>query len=354
MKLDRLFLFKVLNIIIIIVSVVISVIAGLEAEKSVDKDVFYISPVINDDRYYFDINDLDEFKEVYNPVEIAYTSLCKGLINYKNYTVYSKIIYTNSSYFSMNNIQFVGGGAWPSYSKNKNIIINKSLAWQLFGSVDVVGKEVSVSNESRTIIGIMDQKDISKDDCFAYLPVNTLDNPRMSNVFVKVSNYNKLTPHDNISNWLEKTGRNQRDYYITDMNRYVESIGIKYKILILIIGIYTSAVIVINSWKLVKNNRLNFKNIVAFSVLFASDLFIVVVLVKSISIDIWVPHSEGGRLNELIRVITNSDFLPSQEYLSESLNAISKLNTCANTALVFCTVALTNFIFVHKGIRTKH
>ena len=351
MKLNRLFLFVALNAAIIGISILMGIIISSEAEKYIDKDVYYIAPVINDEKYFFNTEDIDEFKEVYSPAKIALERVSREIISYGNYNVYSQVAYTSSDYFSLNNIMFTGGGAWLNGSENRSIVINESLAWQLFGSLDAVGKNVFVSGENRTVTGITAQKKVSKDNAAAFLPA--LYEQRASAVFIKVSDYNKLAPYNNISSWMKKSGLNQQDYYVTDMNRYLDGITIKYKLIVFGVGIYMAAILIINSWKLLRNNRLNFRNIAGFAALFAVDLFLIAVLLRGISPDIWVPHSTGGRMDEIINAITNNGSLPFRDYLTSSLKELSQLNAYANTALAFGVAALFNFIFVHKGVQFK-
>ena len=354
-KIDRVGLFLLLNIALVVAALVSIVFISSLAEKYIDKDVFYITPVLNDNRFYFSDEDIELLKSACQPLKLAAISTDSAMISYRNFSAYTKIIHTTSDCFYLNNIKFSSGGPWSAArERENNIVINEALAWQLFGSLNVVDKAVVVGEEIYTVCGIACQNRVAKGDYTAYLPVAVQQKEQaVSGILIKVAGYNKLGPYLQINAWLEDIFKNHGEYYIADLNRYVENIALKYRLLLFLIGLYIIAVILLNSYRLIKLQRTRNKNSARFSIMLVIiavlDAAFVTALLNAVSINIWLPQGAGSRLGELISTVTNSGSLPPREYLLPNLAQLFKLNSYANTALTVGNVSLFNFIFVHKG-----
>ena len=419
----RLTLFQILNLAVVAVSLIVCIFLSFEAQKHIDRDVFYIAPVLQDRKYAFTIGEMGELREVMSPAAISYERVDRGMVSgdlYDALNVRSTLVYTNSDYFRVTLADFVDGGAWTASRESENVmVINESLAWQLFGNLHAAGQKANVSGVSFTVIGVIEQGPVARDNCRAYLPAARLASQRaaeqsaglmagaaqsgagfaeeasaaaafaldameLDGLFIKASNYNKLgLPH--IDSFLRSTGRNRADYYITDINRYLESFRVKYKIIMLAISLYLIAVILINSCKLFARKGLHKGlytesyagshtgsrsrsyrgNIPGLIVLLLLDLFFIAALLNNVLFELWIPHGLGGpgsigigggfggRFGDLLQVITNIGFLPSGESLLSGLREISRLNNYANIALFLGIAALFNFIFVHRGVDIK-
>ena len=430
----RLTLFQILNLAVVAVSLIVCIFISSEAQKHIDRDVFYIAPVLQDRKYSFTVGELSEISEVMSPAAISYERVDRGIITgdlYHSLNVRSTLVYTNSDYFRVTLADFVDGGAWTASRESENVmVINESLAWQLFGNLHAAGQKASVSGVSYTVIGVVAQGQVARDNCCAFLPaarlasqraaglsagltagatqsgagftaetsavaaVLALDEMELDGLFVKASNYNKLgLPH--LDSFLRSTGRNRADYYITDINRYLEGFRIKYKIMMLAVSLYLIAVILINSGKLFTRkgmrkgsytesytgsyarsytgshrgsytgSRSRTLSAFGFIALLLLDLFFIAALLNNVLFELWIPHGLGGpgsitvgggfggRFGELLQGITNIGFLPSGESLLSGLREISRLNNYANIALFLGIAALFNFIFVHRGVDIK-
>lgn len=137
------------------------------------------------------------------------------------------------------------------------------------------------------------------------------------------------------------------------MNRYVENIAIKYKLLLLFSALFAIAALVINSYRLLQLQYARRKKLPKFLALLGAvvvaDVVLTVLLLKGVFPDIWIPQDAGRRMTVLLKTIVGSGFLPHKEYLTENLRELTKLNAYANAALIGGGVALLNFIFVHNG-----
>jgi len=338
-----------------IAAVIAGVAVSSEAEKYLAKDVFFIAPCLNDNKFYFSAEEVAELRSACQLLMLATISLDNAAISYGDISAYAKIIYSGSDCFYLNNIKFSEGGAWGADRDNWNsAVISESLAWQLFGSLKVVDKTMTVGDALYTVSGVARQGRLSREGCTAYLPAAAKPAGQgASSVLLQVPAYNKLGLYLQISGWLEAISKNPGDYYITDMNRYLENIALKYKLLLLLIALYVATAIVINSCRLIKYRRSQDNNPARFAIMLgiiaALDIVLIVALLNGVSFSIWLPHGADSRLGELFRAIANSGFLPSAEYLLLNLAKISRLNVYANGLLIAGAAALFNFVFVHKS-----
>ena len=353
LSINRLRFFAWLNIAVLLAALISGIAVSFAADKYIGKDVFYITPLLHGAGYYFDLDELDELQIACQPTQLAYISQGSGLVAYDDFEVYTKIIYYGGAGFSLNNSQFRGGGGWAPGRDNDNVIvINDSLAWQLLGSLDALDKNVYIADDIYTVAGIVWQQSISKEDCYAYLPfAPAFDERVISSVLLQPESYSKLGYY-NIYNWLNIIGKDRRDYYIVDMNRYIENIAIKYKLLLFLSALYILIELIVSSYKLLKLTYTRKKKLLVFAALFCAfvvaDTLLIVLVLKGVIPEIWIPQDRGRVVTELYRTITGSGFLPSKHYLPENMQKIVKLNSYAVASLIAGAVALLNLIFVHK------
>jgi hypothetical protein len=355
LKLDRLRVFAGLNIALLLGALITAIAAALAADKCSGRDVFFIAPALNGSAYYFGADDLDELKAACQPARLAGVSLGSGTVSYGGLDVYSKLIYGGGACFALNNIRFRCGGPWAEGgASGQALVINDSLAWQLFGSLDALDKSVYVGGEIYSVAGVARQERVSKDGCCAYLPLDPLSGARdISGVFMQAAGYNKLGSYNTLNAWLEARYKDPRDYYIADINRYREGVALKYKLLLLGLGLYVIAALLLNSYRLIKHHyprqAPSARRAALLCLLCLAEAALIIALLKGLSPTVWTPHVAGSRLSEVIRTVTNSGFLPAREYLLPNLRELVKLNAQANIALAVGAAALANFIFVHKA-----
>jgi len=350
-RINRLFVFKALNIAVLLASVIACIFVSSEAGKHADKNIFFIAPKINDSAFYFDIDETEKLQAASNAGNYSYLSLGKGNVSASVMNSHSRIIRTNSDYIQLNNIRFAHGGAWSGAGEKENVaIVNEPLAWNLYGGVGIVDMQVNIYNETYTIVGVIAQESISPEDGAIYVPMNPAPGERrISGVYLKITDYNRLGTPNDIGEAFRDIKKNPGDYYITDINRFVENIGLNHKLLIVFAGIYAAAIIVINSYKLLRRSKINRKSLLLLAGVLVLDVVFIVLLLRGVLFEAWIPHGGGSRFADILSAVTNNGFLPPGEYLTDGLKALAELNRYANIALVAGTVALFNFVFVHKA-----
>jgi hypothetical protein len=349
--LKRLFVFKLLNIAVLVAALIFAMIAANRADSFFDRNIVYMTPIINDNRFHFSVEDISQLKERTNAERLAVKTISSGFLRAGYSTALSRIIYTNSDYFSLRNFSFLSGGGWTLEQENANVIVlNDIMAWRLFGSNDVVGKEIFLFGEFYTIIGVVEQENARANESVAYIPLNPAIGARsISSVLLQPSNYERLGANNNVRGFLRESGRNERDYYITDLSGYISNIVLNFNILLFIVGVYLMVVLILNFYKLLRHNPINKKTLPKLAVLLVVVVIGVVLAVRIVSFDFWLPHSGSGRVADVINALTNSGNFPSDSYLCGGLQALVGLNRQANIALVAGLIAFTNFVFVHKS-----
>ena len=349
---NRVFVFKVLMVALVLAAVVVCVGVSVEAGKFVSGDVYYVAPKINDNAYYFSLNDIEVLADAVNADRFAYQSLGSAVVSADSYNVFVGVVYTNGEYFELGGAHFARGGGWhPNRESERSAVVDGSLAWQLYGSVDVVGNDVYIGGERYYIVGVSGSGQITRDDGIIYVPMNPMPDERgIAAVFLNIGG--KSGVRGEIAEALSGAGKNPLDYYVTDINRYAENITLNYKLLFFLIGIYAALIIILNSYKLFRRGRASGKTWVALAALFLADIIVIVLLMRGISFEIWLPHGGGSRIDDIIGALTNGGFLPSEEYLRDGLLELARLNTYGNIACIFGLAAMFNFVFVHKGVRS--
>ena len=350
MALDRLFVFKVINILVIITSVIVCLAAVSDARRHFAPNVFYIAPIINDGRLYFSTDDIEALKEEIDIAALAIKTVSTTFISSENFSVRTRIFYTNSDYFGLKNITFLHGGGWRADMESDNVaVINGSLAWTLFGSLDVVDMDIYISGESYMVIGVVEQRSARGDDAAAFIPLNPAPLSRViGNLYISSADDNMLIVNNALIDFLTESGRSARDYYITSIDRFIINIGLKFYLLIFIIGMYAAAIILINCVKLIRRNPVNKKTLPVFAALLPLAVLSLVLIIRAAGFEVWIPYAGGTRIRDITAAITNNGFLPSPEYLCAGLSELVRLNGFANAALIAGLIALFNFIFVHK------
>ena len=333
-----------------IASAIACVAAAAEAGRQVDGEVLFIAPVINDNAYYFSIDEVESLAVAANAGAFAYQSVGSAVVGADSFDVFTRMVHTNGAYFELGSLQFLHGGGWtPDREAERVAVINESLAWQLFGNVRAVGNSVSVMGDEYAVVGVIRQGRVSKDGGVIYIPMDPSPGERrISSVFLKIGG-DRLGARSGVSGAFPPIGKNPMDYYITDIGRYVENIALNYKILVFVAGVYAALVIAVNSHKLHKRGRTDGKNLIFLAGLLLADVIMIALLIRGVSFDVWIPHGGGSRLGDIVGAVTNNGALPSAEYLSDGLKALARQNANSNTALAVGLAALFNFIFVHRA-----
>ncbi|MDR0273107.1 MAG: ABC transporter permease [Clostridiales bacterium] len=286
-----------------------------QASRYMYPDVFAVLPVIHDDVFASD--DL--------PARAETARLSVSAVENGAKTVFAETITTGRGYFEMCFMNFKSGGIWRD---EFSIIICENLAWQLFGGTNAVGLTAAIDGTPYTITGVAEATDSG---VYAWLP-RTNEAERASILLVKPENYNRVGSRIETENLLKSQNLHPRDFSITDINAYTESIKLRGNLLLF------AAVLVFVA--ATTRNALRAKSLTQGVFVFVGNFIALVVLFNTASLDLWLPAFYPEGFGGYAQLIFNSNLLAPPRYLHSQLNALYKINTYANIAFAIGFFAL--------------
>lgn len=203
----------------------------------------------SNDAVFFSIDNTDSLPSQ----EVTFTTTSRAKIDGKQVSV----IGTDSKYPDFENMQFYSGGFFnktAETSAEKVVVIDEPLAWDEFGSLNVVGNTLEMFDQEFRVIGV-----VAPDKSI----ITTLSDSGLNNAFIpldtllkmdKTTRINSLQIRNNdpglngqnytdAENVLGKLDKNPEDYYISDFNKTTTLIEQKPRILVFIAGIATILVL---------------------------------------------------------------------------------------------------------------
>lgn len=94
-------------------------------------------------------------------------------------SLHEPLCQTDDSYWKVFNFTFISGGPYTETSPRNSIVIDESLARELFNATDVAGREVMIDRyEPYTVVGVVENVPIIASTCFsrAWMPIKEENN----------------------------------------------------------------------------------------------------------------------------------------------------------------------------------
>ena len=249
------------------------------------------------------------------------TSRGHALVRFDERQAFTPVIFCDAGYFEIHFMNFIEGGPWhESEADIPFIVLNDRLAWYLFGGLNVTGMYVRIGDEFFRIIGIVNQYD----EYMAWLP-------RINSDMDITSMY---IPTDSpIDTFAEVHGILENGFAIVDINRYVESIRIRHRILLYCIWFWIMILLFLKAKD-------------AFLLIpFAGGIAVAIMLLAGINnILLWMPNFLDPSTT-VLGTLSNIGLLPPEAYLPYGLRMIRMLNYYGNFAWAAGTIGLINLIF---------
>ncbi len=351
MVFDKIKIFRVLSLLLISIGLICGIRFSIEAKKCVDSNMFIISPVVNDNRSFFSLMDREQLlNDSFEPITCSYEITKKAQIshNYQEATV--KWIMTNSEYFTINQLQFTNGGAWPTEMNQERIaIVSEALAWKLFGNIDCMGEKIRLTSYEYTIAGVIKQDSFTPSDYYICTPkTSDLDQKEnmISMLLIRAEHYNSLSSYLSIASGITGLNKLEKNYYITDMNRYIQSFELRYRLLVLIFGTWLICAIINRMGYILRSISDYCTNWLLIIAILAINIVSLAVIFYVIRFDFWVSRLAN---NGVLQTFFNIRQLPSDNYLSGELLSLSRINLCANIAFCAGMIGVINSVFLSKN-----
>ena len=262
-------------------------------------------------RYF--ANDTLLVTEAYNN-NAALAMQSSRIITKGNRQAYSYVIFCNPAYFDIHFMHFIEGGAWHISENNLQLVIlNEALAWYLFGGANITGMVVEIDDTFFKIIGVVRQGS----EYMAWLPNGGKSRAATS---VYLHRDYRVYGQDNI---------------ILDVDRYIESIGRRFRVLLYVVLLYLAIIFL--------------KRKTTPSILAGAAICLVIIIGVN-NFLLWLPNLSAG-FAKLLADLTNIGILPNGDYLSYGLRQMVLLNGIANFVWLLGFVGLSNLIFIGAMVK---
>lgn len=332
MQLDKVLLFKYFCISIILMCLNICLLLYNNCYKYVEKNVFCICPKYSNTEYFFNKTDLDYLLSQFEN-NISYEKVQNITVSNETQSVSVSLIRTNEMYTKVNHLNFLQGSFWNKKLEGTRVIVlNKNLAWQLFGSVNVVGNKIELENKIYEVIGVVDETFYKDKKFLAWIPDEYIKNDiGIEKLYVFQEQYNDITSNNYIENLLFLIDKDINDYYIVDLNKYIENIFYRFQLILSIVIIYFVI------------NILN--KISSINVFIKKGLFLIIC-----TLNIFF-YAKWDYILGILKEIFNFNILPSFHYLFIGLKELYMINCIVNIFLLIVIIILFINFAVQRRIK---
>lgn len=332
MQLDKVLLFKYFCISIILMCLNICLLLYNNCYKYVEKNVFCICPKYSNTEYFFNKTDLDYLLSQFEN-NISYEKVQNITVSNETQSVSVSLIRTNEMYTKVNHLNFLQGSFWNKKLEGTRVIVlNKNLAWQLFGSVNVVGNKIELENKIYEVIGVVDETFYKDKKFLAWIPDEYIKNDiGIEKLYVFQEQYNDITSNNYIENLLFLIDKDINDYYIVDLNKYIENIFYRFQLILSIVIIYFVI------------NILN--KISSINVFIKKGLFLIICTLNIFFYVKW------DYILGILKEIFNFNILPSFHYLFIGLKELYMINCIVNIFLLIVIIILFINFAVQRRIK---
>ena len=341
--------FVVLNMLIVIGSLGFILYTYTVAGSRFSRDLVYIVPRTSG----LNINpdDVEHLRHAFPSYSLATEGHNKLVIFSPVQEAVANVIYVNTPYFEMLPMDFIDGWYWHGAGTNE-IVLNEVLAWQLFGSLNVVGLTVWINYTPHIITGVVQQE--TGNAGVAWMPIRP-DTP-VTALYIRPSVPDILMAY-RAKDILNVGASHQRgmDYSIVDINRYVESKGIRYRILLYSIWLSVFIMLLPKFWTcindLIKPDRQ--KSITNAALTFTGVGLCAYILMGTNDILYWLPNLSNPYALSVFESISTIGLLPPDEQLPCALVQLNRLSRLSNYALIVGFIAYVNLLFCTLSQHTK-
>jgi hypothetical protein len=206
----------------------------------------------------FTLRDMDKLKEELGSVQLAYSALTNIVFKNEGRQFHTKISGVNPCFRNFTDISIIRGSFFTCKENECRYVavIDANLAWDMFNSVDIIGKEIELYEKKFEVVGVYQKYNFLDDrsnenliERFTndglsniYIPVNTLlendPNILIDTVFVETDS-EKITGEmeDGIGDALKAIGKWTPNYEIVDFNKSKVLLEQKPEIIVLILAL---------------------------------------------------------------------------------------------------------------------
>jgi len=308
------------------------------------RDVVYIAPMLNESHLHFSMTNIELLRRAFPGHAFATESRGSGRLSSSMQEAITTIIYTDMAYFTMHSMDFIEGTHWRGSDENI-IVLNEALAWQLFGATtNLSGMTVLLNNYPITVFGVVRQN--GTDGFTAWMPHEESNMP-ITALYMRPPISDSLVGYQArhmLTNYLFSR---TVDYAIVDVNRFVESISIRNRLLLYMLWLCAFILLIWSAWRSAKTiaekSNVRWEGL-KLGMIIAGAGICIYVLMDINNILLWLPNLSHPGLS-IIESISMTNALPPDGYLPFGLLRLSHLSRYANYAFIAGSVGLVNILF---------
>lgn len=328
----RLFIFAVLNLLLLAGGIGVGAYAYVAAGRYFAHGIIYIAPRLNESRLHWSMEDVAAAERRFTDFTFSGESRGSVLMASSTHQVVSTVFYVEGSYFGMHFMEFIEGNRWQEDANA--LVINEALAWRLFGGGDIAGLHVEIGGRPYVVAGVVRQGR-GGGGYMAWMPRAASPVPLpVTALYLHAHNYNLVDAAVVPAEILRAQFRTAAEYAVVDINRFVEGMGVRYRLLVYAVLIYVIILL----------TRAALRHMSMKSVLPAAGALVcLAALLTGINeILYWLPNLADPETS-VTGSITGMGILPPDGYLSFGLRRLSELNRMGNAAWLAGAVGFVCF-----------
>jgi len=320
--------FVIINILLVSGGLVVGFYVYRAAGRYLAQDMMFIAPFGFDGHVLY----TDDIRDVPG-MGLILENRSNMLISRGDRYAAAQVIFCDAGYFLLHFFNFIEGGPWHTAEEDSHVIIlNESLAWYLFGGRDVTGLTVDISNISYSIIGVVQQGGAIH---MAWLPLGTMSLP-VTSIYFRPYPYNPIDARAQVNRLFENLPFS--GYVIVDINRYVESINMRHKILLYMVWLWIMALLIWTAQKMMRRRK-------KLTALLVAAVVGTALLAGVYDILVWLPNLANPDVSIIVS-LSNINVLPPEASLPYGIRRASQFNRYANYAWIAGSVGLANLVFL--------
>ena len=214
----------VLCIILISAMLLVGFFAYRDAGRLFDQNVVYVAPLYDDAVLFFGLADVERFRTSFPQHEISHLVSGSAVIQSQINQARASVVFASCGYYRAHFMHFKEGA--PPVDFTSSVLLSEQLAWRLFGGFDVVGVPVWIHGQSFVVSGVVTGDNMGYT---AWLPHSAGQHVQFSSLFIRFPYYNsvdkRVVPRETLR-------ANSDEYMILDINRFVEAIYIRNRLIL--------------------------------------------------------------------------------------------------------------------------
>ena len=327
----RLYFIYSLGFFLLLASAIYIVGLSSQAAANTQTGVVLLLPAVNVGANVFCIAEVNDWG-LNRQAEVEAARVSAQVIQSQLNSVFSRVVVTGSDYFNIMHMPFLYGSPWRDDSSN-SVVVCRSIAWALFGSLHVAGLEVDIGGESFTIVGVVEDRAAFTNGFlggFVWMP-RASTNEMAGVIYIRPENRNIITGFSYAEDLLSHLGLFRGSALITNIDSYLRGMAQRGHLHLAIAGAILLAMFYKNLYAAVKLGGWG-RGYIVMAAFGLSGLFALVLFVSNLSIELWQPAFVEGGLLGYGQSLFSSRFHAHENFLPASLLAISQASTRVNMA----------------------